>query len=754
MCKNKYLGLILVVTGILISGCSGNDSTPGAAPYIADDSAISAGNDPQRILWGIWNIRIDPAEQTATVDPIRNTCAHYNVTDMVTPPDCTNCFKILDISFEPVMRTLSVFVKLRNPTEIDVYDVRGILYTNDYGHILLNSDGLTPLWDIPGGEDINPFKAFAAYPPNREFAGKEAYNNTYEIYIPQPPHYTEITFAVDASWPGNCKEPYMIDNYQQDEIQDYPGAEGLVSVTVLDWQDNVDSVTLSAPEITGLPFVEMEPVGDDVWEAVVVNTEGAGYGEYEAMICATSEDSGGNYICDIFKLLVSGELDGWARTWGDGSVDMAWGIAVDNFGDLYVTGWFSSTVDLDVGPGIQEHTSNGGHDAFLTKIGSNGDFQWACTWGGNYSDSGLDITTDDSGYIYVVGSYRGTVDFDPGPGIDEHSNGGGFLSKFDPTGVFIWAKTIGTTCFKLAVDDSGNIYITGFFDGHADFDPGPDTKNRYSNGGFDAYLLKLDPEGNYVWAKNWGDSGSDGGYDVAVDGPGNVYVTGLFQSESVDFDPGAGTDIHQGWGAYLTKFNPAGSHQWVNTWRYSHGNGIVIDGNNYIYVAGEYQFTVDFDPGPGIDEHTAYSYDEDIFLVKCAEDGDFHWARTLGGDHVDYAVAIAVDCLNNVYVTGFYKGIVDFDPGPGVDGHSAETMGNTFLSKVTPGGAFEWTSTIGTGDYTRCYDVIVDGAGNSFVTGYFDWETVDLDPGPGIDEHTSAGSHDAFLVKFLPDGYW
>jgi hypothetical protein len=169
-----------------------------------------------------------------------------------------------------------------------------------------------------------------------------------------------------------------------------------------------------------------------------------------------------------------------------------------------VTGGFHGTVDFDPGPDVDNHVSNGGHDAFVTKFDSGGNYIGARTWGGTDFDYGFGAAVDGWGDVYVTGYFSGTVDFDPGPDVDNHVSNGfrdTFLTKFDSSGNFVWARTWGGTGFDygngVAVDGSGNAYVTGMFEDEVDFDPGPGMNNQVSNGYDDAFLSKFPPDGNW-----------------------------------------------------------------------------------------------------------------------------------------------------------------------------------------------------------------------------------------------------------------
>lgn len=163
-------------------------------------------------------------------------------------------------------------------------------------------------------------------------------------------------------------------------------------------------------------------------------------------------------------------------------------------------------------------------------------------------DDAASITTcvDNSGNSITAGYYRNTVDFNVlGGGYPLTTNGNNeiFIRKDEPNGNFIWAKSIGGSGdeypYNISADNSGNVLVTGRFTGTVDFDPNASVYNLTSNGGLDIFILKLDPSGNLLWAKNLGSSSSEYWESIEADQIGNVYVTGNF-SGTTDFDPGAG----------------------------------------------------------------------------------------------------------------------------------------------------------------------------------------------------------------------
>ena len=198
----KY-SIIALISLILIIGCSGSASNP-AAPGESPQYPHQPESAVNHSLWGIWTLNIDISAFTAEAVPARNADAHYDITQMIVPPACNNCLVVSVNSFDPVTRIMDMDITLLNPYPVSGHDVRGILFTDDAGHLLRNPDAWTKLYDPPGGGLLNPFRAFAKTQPARLFGGGSQHTENFQVYIPEPPQYQSIAFAVDASWPGNC----------------------------------------------------------------------------------------------------------------------------------------------------------------------------------------------------------------------------------------------------------------------------------------------------------------------------------------------------------------------------------------------------------------------------------------------------------------------------------------------------------------------------------------------------------------------
>ncbi len=331
-------------------------------------------------------------------------------------------------------------------------------------------------------------------------------------------------------------------------------------------------------------------------------------------------DSNGNYI--------------WARTWGGFTTSQSTGLCVDSQDNVYITGHFGMTTDLDPGVGIDEHTSVGSNDVYLSKIDSSGDYVWGRSWGGLMTDFGFDVTVYDSGPVYVIGVFMGSADLDPGNGTDIHVSNGEqdiFLSKFDPSGVFQWARTWGGIeaeySSTTAVDGNGNIYASGTFRETVDFDPGAGMDEHSSEGMRDIFISKFDDFGSFQWVRVWGGVESDYAGGCVSDSLNNIYVSGSF-SDEVDFDPGPGTEIHSSNGEHdvsLSKFDSSGNLLWARTWGgigQDYGGGAGVDSSGSVYSIGRFTNEVDFDPGTGSDFHVSNG-ERDAFLVRFLANGNW-----------------------------------------------------------------------------------------------------------------------------------
>lgn len=392
-------------------------------------------------------------------------------------------------------------------------------------------------------------------------------------------------------------------------------------------------------------------------------------------------------------------------------------------------------------------------------------FQWARSMESVSGTFGCSVAADASGNVYTAGYFSGTADFDPGPGTYYLSADTGvntFISKLDVAGNFLWAKHVGgnSSIFGMSIttDVWGNVCATGYFQGKTDFDPGAATFLLDADKYDALFILKLDPSGNFLWAKSTRNvtSSEVRAYAIATDAVGNFYVTGTVQG-AADFDPGAGTAQLTSAGSYdafALKLDVSGNFEWVKGVGGTSGDeaqDIAVDASGNVYIAGWFAGTADFNPGIGTDHLTASGFN-DIFVLKLDVRGNFAWARIMGGETSrDEATSVATDAGGNAYITGSFNGTGDFDPGSATYTLTSAGFNDLFITKLDASGNFLWAKAMGGIAYDRINSIATDASGNVYTTGYF-CATADFDPDNGVYYLNSQGSCDLFILKLDASG--
>lgn len=336
-------------------------------------------------------------------------------------------------------------------------------------------------------------------------------------------------------------------------------------------------------------------------------------------------------------------------------------------------------------------------------------FDWVRSLGSDVTESDgiYNVCTDKDNNIFTVGDFSGTVDFDPGVGITELTveESHLFIQKLSPEGEFQWVKAIKydhTLSFfrpQITSDANGNVYITSTFIGTIDADPGD---GEYLLTSFpadlhDNFVLKLDPDGNFVWVKTLDNVDLQNGLELnrmIVGSNQKIYIAGNFRG-TVDFDPDSGVEERSAMGeyenVYIMQWTVDGVLEWVRTLE-STGlgdvNDITMDVHQDLILTGQFFYDVtDFDPGSGevlkapLDEFSTY-------LLKLTNNGDFIWVKFI--EKQLNAVKVATDSKGAVVLTGTYGSTIYFDLGEEVYELSSEQYAAIFLLKLSSEGSFEW----------------------------------------------------------------
>jgi hypothetical protein len=722
MKTSRYLILLLSALLVFLISCS-----HGKSPTEPPD--INPGlNENNRMLLALYEVTVTSSSQRITLAPVNRVSQyHYPLSELF-----PNTLQIVNYGFSP---NFWADIRLRHPiprSGIDFFDPRVIaivpantgvscnyptLDVTANNAIIPEPDGYTSLFDelapdIPG--NVNPFIAYFKDRPYRRWSSSglssetkrwemdfSGFNGDFRFYLvvdvstmfPNPP-----TQIVD-----NASEPISIETEIREGLKPF-GGSAYIFVTLHDWHgaQSIGGVKVEAPDLfDGAVDLEYFSAGSQPYEYVydgfITNAKFAGEGEFYYLVAAWSSNSG-IYIYDEFKVNIQSSPTGWqwTRSWGGEGNDEVSSVVIDDFGSAYVSGMFWGTTDFNPNGG-DIHYFSGFYDAYITKYDSQGRWQWARTWGGVERESASHVALDSSGNLYVTGIFEGTTDFNP---------------------------------------DGGYVQTT--------------------RGTFDAYLSKFDIDGHWQWTKTWGGQDADMPEEVAIDNPGNVYVAGRFYGTS-DFNPNGGFQVlSKGMSdIFLSKFDPEGTWLWTKTWgssveyNFEAVYSLVIDSSGNMYFAGSFDDQTEFDPDGGGERISRGG--EDAFLSKYDLEGDWLWAKTWGGDGFDYCSSIVVENSGNIFAGGAFEGTAELNP----DGGNAKTsLGNddAYLSKFDSNGNFFWAKTWGGTDFDNCRSVALDDHGSVYAMGWFSGIT-DLNPDGG-DIHDPEDSFDGYLSRFDTDGNW
>ncbi len=338
---------------------------------------------------------------------------------------------------------------------------------------------------------------------------------------------------------------------------------------------------------------------------------------------------------------------------------------------------------------------------------------------------------------------------------------------------FSWAKQFdGSNVFvtpnSLTLDASGNVLSTGVFKGKVDFDPGSGesfltSTNNSNDSKNDLLISKLDADGKFIWARQFGGTELKEARSIGTDAAGNVYTTGFFWG-TVDFDPGAGTTNLTSLGfndIFISKLDAAGNFVWVKQIGGLSADGayaIAVDPAGNIFATGYFNATVDFDPGTGVSNLTTYL--NAIFILKLDASGNFVWVKSIGTEvsslGKNKGQALVLDALGNLYVSGTFAGTTDFNPGAQTNNLTsvgADSYNDIFLLKLDASGNYAWAKQFSGTGFKVLNGLAVDASGNVLTTGLFEG-TVDFDPGSAKSNLTVAGGigNDVFISKLDSHG--
>ncbi|MGQ0828855.1 MAG: gliding motility-associated C-terminal domain-containing protein [Bacteroidota bacterium] len=426
-----------------------------------------------------------------------------------------------------------------------------------------------------------------------------------------------------------------------------------------------------------------------------------------------------NFYCVFFFFLLFesnffGQTNYWMQRAGGLTPDEGIDIAIDAAGNTYTTGYFSGSATF----GTATLVSSGVTDVFITKVDNLGIFQWAVKAGGAGADKGLSIKADANGNTYITGFFYGTANFGAqtiiSVGVQDI-----FIAKYDASGILQWAKSAGGNDSDIGnginVDPSGNVVITGEYKGTASF--GSASLSSMNNS-IDIFTSKLDPNGNFLWAKKGSAHLTDRGLDVACDASGNIYVTGQF-TDTITFDLTHNSNLYNS--IFLIKYNSLGQEQWfrkIGGGTLNIAYGIATDANSNIYLTGDFTGSVIFFGPPNTTLTNTY-YNR-IFVAKYNSAGDLLWAEADGSSAEVTSKNIALDTSGNAYIVGNFRcRLNEYADQYGQGTFNSIGFWDIFVSKYNANGAWQWSRQCGSKQDDNGAGIAVDGSGQIHIAGSF-----------------------------------
>lgn len=463
-----------------------------------------------------------------------------------------------------------------------------------------------------------------------------------------------------------------------------------------------------------------------------------GQANYEGSNHFSSSSAGS---LNFYLIAINGSTG--AGLWGNGiysTTSEGQSLTADANGNLFVSGIFNSSIDLDFSASVATLSSSPAstNNYFVASYDANG----AYTWGKQIGTSGTSVVRHDvNGRVWACGTFNGTVDFDPSAGVNNITvpTSTTFFNRYSATSVYLETfalKGSGTTrevvnAAKVTTNDK--VVMAGTFKGDVDFDNGPGSFVLSAPSDTTSFVAQYDLEGNLEWAFSLTGLAYTSALDV--DAAGNIYLTGFFTG-SVDFDPSATTTSYFSStnAIFMAKYSPTGAllfANMVNGTGDDRANDIKLDLQGNIIITGNFGGAVDFDPSAGVFTLTNPQNLNYGFAAKYSSTGAFINAwRFTGVTGRD----LGIDANNGVLVAGHFRGVANFNLAASggllyaVDG---STDYDYFVASYDASGNYQWAFRLGSGSTSvRSMDLVCEGQNAFYVAGYFGsfQDSVDVDP--------------------------
>ena len=370
----------------------------------------------------------------------------------------------------------------------------------------------------------------------------------------------------------------------------------------------------------------------------------------------------------------------WTKRYGDAEDQKAAALAVNEAGDIALTGSARGTIDFGNVPWTGSATDS---DVFIAKLSREGQSQWSRRYGDSCDQNGSAVALTPTGDVFIAGDFCGKMDF--GDTTLEAAAGERdiFVAVIDDIGEDVYSRRIGGAgpqyARAAAVDAKGNALLVGSFEKAFDDGSGPVT----SAGMDDAFVIKLDPKGTVLWSQRLGGLGADIARAVAVDKDSNVIVGGSFE-DSVDFGGGPIDAAPGHSSAFVLALDPNGKHLWSRTFTVddeSVVNGLAVSSAGLIAVTGSFAGSADF--GHGL---VASAGAEDAFLALLHSDGTPSWSYTTGGPQSQIGNGVAFGEGGDVALSITSQDMLELGVSGVYPPSSATSPGLLYLVRFSGGG--------------------------------------------------------------------
>ena len=432
-----------------------------------------------------------------------------------------------------------------------------------------------------------------------------------------------------------------------------------------------------------------------------------------ATIMVTADDGNGGEVYTTF--LVNAEIIQfaddflWAKSAGGASNDEGFSLVEDSQGNIIVSGYFTTSATFGTITVNSAYTSN----IFVAKYDPQGNIIWVRHFGNASINFRHQIALDAADNIFIVGNFQGTTYVGP---IQLTSSGESdiFIAKYNASGDFIWVDDAGGSSndygYGIAVDNTGNFYITGAFKGTTTFGH---LHNLTSAGDYDVFLVKYDNTGNVVWTHRAGGGGAEHGYDLVYD-PSNsdIYLIGEYNSSSIDFGVSSLSNSGNS-DVFVVNYDQNGSVNWaegVGSDGFERGYGIALNNSGNVLITGAFSNSLNLG-----NTNLTSAGNFDIYVAEYDGAGNWLWAEQAGGSLNDIGYAIAGTADNGALITGFFNGNADF----GLYNLISSGGRDAVVAKLDNTGNFRWAKKGGGSSDDSGYDIIRSNTGEGIISGYF-----------------------------------